>query len=126
VLNTEVDENKAVVKIEKKLTSAIFQRTLSDVPVACFLSGGVDSGLIVSILATTSKERIKTFTLGFNFEHEYNELSQDKLIAEKYNTDHTEVIIDINIKEDIEHILAQFGEPFADSSAIPSYYITKK
>jgi len=126
VLNTEVDENKAVVKIEKKLTSAIFQRTLSDVPVACFLSGGVDSGLIVSILATTSKERIKTFTLGFNFEHEYNELSQAKLIAEKYNTDHTEVIIDINIKEDIEHILAQFGEPFADSSAIPSYYITKE
>lgn len=125
-VNTAKSEEITLLEIEEKLTTAILQRTLSDVPVACFLSGGVDSGLIVSMLASNSKDKIKTFTLGFNFEHEYNELNQAKLIAQKYNTDHTEVIIDINIKKDVEHILAEFGEPFADSSAIPSYYITQE
>lgn len=121
----EANEVEIIKKLELKLKEAILSRTVSDVPLACFLSGGVDSGLIVSILAKNSNKQIKTFTVGFDYD-DFNELDDARIIAEKYNTDHMEVKININIERDIEDILAHFGEPFADSSAIPTYYISQE
>lgn len=120
----EGDEQAALTKVEDSLLQALSKRTISDVPLGCFLSGGIDSGLLVSMLASNSNERLKTFTVGFEYD-EFSETKAAQFVAQKYNTDHTEIILNPSLQGDIENILDAFGEPFADSSAIPSYYISK-
>ncbi len=122
-LNLNFQEAEKLV--EQKLTSAILKRTISDVPIGCFLSGGIDSGLIVALLAQNSKEKVKTFTVGFS-EDDFNELPLAKKLAERYNTNHTEIIIKPDIENEIFDLVDYFGEPFADSSAIPTYYVCKE
>ncbi|MDQ6755768.1 MAG: asparagine synthase (glutamine-hydrolyzing) [Bacteroidota bacterium] len=96
----------------------------SDLEVGCFLSGGIDSGLTTAI-ASEYNNKLKTFTVSFN--GEYNEAPLARLVAEKYNTHHTEINISFdNIKNDLEEILSNYGEPFFDSSAIPSYYVSRE
>lgn len=118
----EISEEEALYKVEKSLNEAIEKRTVSDVPVGCFLSGGVDSGLITSLMSQQFKSPIKTFSIGFDFS-EHNELEDAKIIAKKYNTDHHEFMVKVAVSDKIEDILSSFGEPFADSSAIPSYLL---
>ena len=109
--------------VEKELTQAINRRKMGDVPIGYFLSGGVDSGLIVALAAQESK--ISTYSVGYENSSD-NELPEAKLVADRYNTDHHELIIRPNIEQDLEDILNYFGEPFADASAIPTYYISKE
>lgn len=111
--------------VEEKLTQAILKRTISDVPLGCFLSGGVDSGLIVSILANQSKERIKTFSVGLAYD-ELNELPEAKIVADRYDTDHTEIIAEADVIEHLPGLIKYMGEPFGDSSVIPSFLITRE
>ncbi len=96
----------------------------SDLEVGSFLSGGIDSGVVVAI-AKQYQPNLKTFTV--SFEGAYDEAPLAKLVAEKYHTDHTEIKISFNnLKNDIEKILCNYGEPFYDSSAIPSFYVSKE
>ncbi|MEO6843970.1 MAG: asparagine synthase (glutamine-hydrolyzing) [Ginsengibacter sp.] len=96
----------------------------SDLEVGSFLSGGIDSGLVTAIASEYNKS-LKTFTV--SFEGEYDEAPLAKLVAEKYNTKHTEIRISFaNLKNDLEKILSNYGEPFFDSSAIPSYYVSRE
>ena len=95
----------------------------SDLDVGCFLSGGIDSGLIVAI-ASEYTSKLKTITI--SLETEYDETQLAKLVAEKYNTSHTEISISLpSLINGIEKILCNYGEPFFDSSAIPSYYVSQ-
>ncbi len=95
----------------------------SDLEVGSFLSGGIDSGLVTAIASQYNKA-IKTFTV--SFAGEYDEAPLAKLVAEKYNTHHTEINISFSsLKDEVEQILCNYGEPFFDSSAIPSYYVSK-
>jgi asparagine synthase (glutamine-hydrolysing) len=96
----------------------------SDLEVGSFLSGGIDSGLVTAI-ASEYNGNIKTFTV--SFDGAYDEAPLAKLVAQKYNTHHTEIKISFqNLQSDLEKILANYGEPFFDSSAIPSYYVSKE
>ena len=96
----------------------------SDLEVGCFLSGGIDSGLVTAI-ASGIIVILKTFTV--SFEGEYDEAPLAKLVAEKYKTHHTEINISFDhLKNDVEKILSNYGEPFFDSSAMPSYYVSKE
>jgi asparagine synthase (glutamine-hydrolysing) len=96
----------------------------SDLEVGCFLSGGIDSGVVTAI-ASEYNHNLKTFTV--SFDGEYNEAPLAKLVAEKYGTNHTEIKISFeNLKDDLEKILRNYGEPFFDSSAIPSYYVSQE
>jgi asparagine synthase (glutamine-hydrolysing) len=96
----------------------------SDLEVGSFLSGGIDSGLVTSI-ASEFKTDLKTFTV--SFAGEYDEAPLAKLVAEKYKTHHTEIKISFqNLRNDLENILCNYGEPFYDSSIIPSYYVSKE
>ena len=96
----------------------------SDLEVGTFLSGGIDSGLVTAF-ASKYKSKLKTFTVAFD--GAYNEAPLAALVAEKFNTDHTEINIDFsNLRNDFEGIVQNYGEPFMDSSAIPSYYVSKK
>ncbi len=112
-------------KTEQFLHLAIKRRIeSSDLEVGSFLSGGIDSGLATAI-ASQYKPNLKTFTI--SFEGEYDEAPLAKLVAEKYKTQHTEIKISFqNLKNDLEKILSNYGEPFFDSSAIPSYYVSRE
>lgn len=121
----QIGIDDAIETVELKLKDAILKRKVGDVPIGCFLSGGADSGLIASILALNSSERINTYTVGFTYNN-YSELDQARGLAKRYDTAHTEIVIEPNIMDDLQHILSECGEPFADSSIIPSYYISRE
>jgi asparagine synthase (glutamine-hydrolysing) len=111
-------------KVDDLLHKSIKDRLLSsDLEVGAFLSGGIDSSLIVAI-ASQYRKNLKTFTV--NFDRGYSEAWLAKLTAQKYRTEHTEIEISMNLRDDIEKILCNYGEPFMDSSAIPSYYVSKE
>lgn len=96
----------------------------SDLEVGSFLSGGIDSGLVVAI-AKQYQPNLKTFTV--SFEGEYDEAPLAKLVAQKYQTHHTEIKLSFeNLKNDVEKILSNYGEPFYDSSIIPSFYVSQE
>ncbi len=115
---------EALRQTEDRLQRSIRRRLeSSDLEVGCFLSGGIDSGLITA-MASKMTSKLKTFTV--SFAGEYNEAPLAKLVADQYNTDHTEIKISFNnLVNDIEKILCNYGEPFFDSSAIPSYYVSQ-
>lgn len=114
----------SVEKTDAFLHKAIRRRIeTSDLEVGAFLSGGIDSGLVTSI-AHQYKPGIKTFTI--SFDGNYDEAPLAALVAKKYHTDHHEIKISFDhLQDDVEKILANYGEPFFDSSAIPSYYVSK-
>jgi asparagine synthase (glutamine-hydrolysing) len=114
----------ALSKVDKYLHKAIQDRVeSSDLEVGSFLSGGIDSGLVTAI-AKQYNGSLKTFTV--SFEGEYDEAPLAKLVADKYNTHHYEIKISFsNLINDVEKILSNYGEPFMDSSAIPSYYVSQ-
>jgi len=112
-------------KVKQLLTAAIKRRLdCSDLEVGAFLSGGIDSGLITAI-ASSFKPDLKTFTV--RFPGAFDESYLAKQVAEKYGTKHTEIDIGFdNLLQDLETIILNYGEPYADSSAIPSYYVSKE
>lgn len=119
------DFDTAFQKVDELLHKAVKRRVeSSDLEVGSFLSGGIDSGL-VSAIAKSYNSTLKTFTV--SFEGEYNEAPLAKLVADRYKTSHYEIEINFNtLLSDVEKILSNYGEPFFDSSAIPSYYVSKE
>jgi len=111
-------------KINGKLEESVKLRMVSDVPLGAFLSGGIDSSAIVGIMSKFSKTPIKTFSIGFE-EKKYNELKYARKIADLFKTDHTEFIVKPNALEDLRMLAKQYEEPFADSSALPTCYLSK-
>ena len=97
----------------------------SDHEVGIFLSGGIDSSLITHYAKNVNKN-IKTYTVSFNREKKYDESRLAEQTSSIYGTRHTNLEAEFNLKDDLEHILSFYGEPFMDSSAIPSFYIAKE
>jgi len=123
-LQTHKDRfEESMEKVDSYLNSAVKRRVeSSDLEVGSFLSGGIDSGLTTAI-ASQYKNNMKTFTV--SFDGEYDEAPLAKLVADKYQTNHTEIKISFDhLKNDLEKICCNYGEPFFDSSAIPSYYVS--
>lgn len=106
------------------LNNSVKNRMISDVPLGAFLSGGVDSSAVVALMAKNSSSRIKTFCIGFE-EKEYDEREYAREVANRYNTDHHEMIVKPNAMEVLPKIVWHYNEPFADPSAIPTYYVSK-
>ncbi len=116
---------QALEKTDNFLHQAVKRRVeSSDLEVGSFLSGGIDSGLVTAI-AKEYNPGLKTFTV--SFDGAYNEAPLARLVAQKYGTLHTEVNISFDtLPQDVETILGNYGEPFFDSSAIPSYYVSRE
>ena len=108
--------------IRHELEESVKLRLISDVPLGAFLSGGVDSSLIVGIMAKLSGNPVKTFSIGFE-EKEFDELSYARLVSNHYSTEHHEFVVRPNAIEILPKIVWHYNEPFADSSAIPTYYV---
>ncbi len=119
-----IQDNEALEQVEAALVKSVMSRRISDVSLGCFLSSGVDSGLLVALLASKTAEKVKTFTVGFA-DSPISELQEARIVAERYGTDHHEILIEPHVVEDVEDLLSYYGEPFADSSCIPTYYVTK-
>ena len=118
------DINEALNELEEALGKGVEDRLLSsDLEVGAFLSGGIDSSLVVAI-ASKYKQKLKTFTV--KFDGAYDESHLAKLTAKMYDTDHYELSIKQDLPNDIEKILYNYGEPFMDSSAVPSYYVSQE
>lgn len=117
-------EEECLEQLEELLLDAVCMRLISDVPLGALLSGGVDSSLIVAMMARSSSNPVKTFTIGFD-EAAYNEAKHARIVAEQYGTDHHELVVRPNVAECFEKIILQYDEPFADSSAIPTYFVSK-
>ncbi len=119
------DADTAFQKVDHFLQQAVKRRVeSSDLEVGSFLSGGIDSGLVTAIAKNYNKT-LKSFTV--SFKGEYDEAPLAKLVADKYQTSHHEINISFdNLLNDVETILSNYGEPFFDSSAIPSYYVSRE
>jgi len=119
-----ISENQWVDSIVDSLQSSVSSHLVSDVPVGAFLSGGIDSSAVVALMSNCSDSPVKTFSVQFQ-EEKYNEIQYARLIAKKYNTDHHEMIVEPESIELLPLLINAYDEPFADSSAIPTYYISK-
>jgi asparagine synthase (glutamine-hydrolysing) len=108
-----------------RLSEAVRVRMVSDVPLGALLSGGVDSSAVVALMAREDPGRpVRTFSVGFE-EKEYDELRFACLVAERYATEHTEVVLRPAMLDVLPILVERFGEPFADSSAIPTFHVAR-
>src|SRR5262249_21126661 len=119
-----VDESTAVEEFIKRMTEAVRLRLVADVPLGALLSGGVDSSMVVALMSQLSDKRVKTFSIGFE-EADFNELSYARMVADRFSTDHHEFVVQPKALDVLPTLVRHYGEPYADSSAIPSYYVAK-
>lgn len=110
--------------LEHELSESVKMRMISDVPLGAFLSGGIDSSAVVGLMSKYSTEAIKTFSIGFK-EKKFNELPLARIVAQKYQTEHYEQIIEPESVSLLPKLVWSYDEPFADSSAIPTYFVSK-
>ncbi len=106
------------------LGDAVRLRMVSDVPLGALLSGGIDSGSVVALMAMESSRPVKTFSVGFEGDS-HNELPFARSVAERYGTDHHEFLINASVVDLLPLLVRHYGEPFADSSAVPTYFVSQ-
>jgi asparagine synthase (glutamine-hydrolysing) len=106
------------------LEEAVRLRLIADVPLGAFLSGGIDSASVVAMMARVGGGRVKTFTIGFG-DPRYDETRYARMVAERYATDHEEFVVEPDAAAVLPRLVWHYGEPFADPSAIPTYYVSE-
>jgi asparagine synthase (glutamine-hydrolysing) len=111
-------------QLREKLAEAVRIRMISDVPLGAFLSGGVDSSAVVAFMAKAQAAPVKTFSIGFK-EEDFSELKYARQIADQFGTEHHEYIVEPDAMDMLPKLAWEFDEPFADSSAVPTYYVSK-
>lgn len=120
-----ISESDAADEVLRLLREATKIRLFSDVPLGAFLSGGIDSSAVVALMSQLSDKKVKTFTIGFE-EKDYSELSYARSVSERFNTEHHEFIVKPKALEILPLLVEHYGEPYADSSCIPTYYVCKE
>ena len=121
----ELSEEEAGERTVEILRDAVRVRLMSEVPLGAFLSGGIDSSAVVALMSQESSERVKTFSIGFD-EQDFSELHHARRIAEHVGAEHHEFIVRPDALEVLPTLVEHYGEPYADSSAVPTYYVAKE
>ena len=111
-------------ELRRRVGAAVRRRLISDVPLGVFLSGGVDSSIVVSEMASAMTEPVKTFSIGSESKA-HNELPRARIIATRFDTDHHEMIVRPDAIELLPRLVRHYGEPYADTSAIPAFYLAR-
>ena len=119
-----VTEDEWIEGLKVHLAQAVRSHMISDVPIGAFLSGGLDSSTVVALMAQASSTRVRTFSIGFA-ETDFDELAYARQVAARYGTDHYELVVKPSALDVLPKLAWHFDEPFADSSAIPTYYVSK-
>jgi asparagine synthase (glutamine-hydrolysing) len=120
----DLTEDEAISEVRRTLEESVRLRMLSDVPLGAFLSGGLDSSSVVAFMAANSETPIKTFSIGFA-DRSFDELRYARLVAQRFATDHHEFTVEPSALEVLPMLVRHLGEPFADSSIVPSYYVAR-
>jgi asparagine synthase (glutamine-hydrolysing) len=120
-----VSDADAIQQIEAHLDAHVQERLESEVPLGAFLSGGIDSGLVVSSMSKAGADPLVTATVGFN-DRDHNELEPAALTAARYRTSHHGSIVEPRLDQVFDRIVKAFDQPFADSSVVPTYYVSRE
>ena len=118
------NEEECLEELDRRLLEATRIRLISDVPLGAFLSGGTDSSTVVAMMARASAGPVKTFSIGFT-KDDFNEAHYARRVAEKFGTEHHELILEPDVVETVELLTSSLEEPFGDSSMLPTYYVSK-
>ncbi len=117
-------EEECLEELDRRVFEATRIRLISDVPLGAFLSGGIDSSIIVAMMARASSGPVKTFSIGFT-KDDFNEAHYARIVAKQFATDHHEMILEPDIVQTVEHLTSSLEEPFGDSSMLPTYYVSQ-
>ena len=120
----DLDFGEAQRELLRLFTESVQLRLISDVPLGVFLSGGVDSSAVAAIMSTITSGPIKTFSIGFS-DPRYNELAHARVVARHFGTDHHEWMVEPQALDVLPQIVRTYGEPYGDSSAIPTWYLSR-
>src|SRR5216117_3218456 len=120
----EDDEAELIEELRARLRDSVRAHLVSDVPVGVLLSGGVDSAFLAALAAEESSEPLRTFSIGFE-ERSFDELADARLVAQRYGTQHRELVLRPNAASLLPALADAFDEPFADSSALPTYLVSQ-
>lgn len=121
----KISEEEAIEETTRILRESTRLRMISEVPLGAFLSGGVDSSAVVALMAQESDKPVKTFSIGFE-EQDFSELKYARRVAEHVGADYHEFIVKPDAMEVLPILVEHYGEPYADSSAIPTYYVSRE
>jgi asparagine synthase (glutamine-hydrolysing) len=119
-----ISEEECLEELERRLQEAVRIRLISDVPLGALLSGGVDSSIVVALMARESTKPVQTFSIGFR-EEKFNEAEYARQVAERFDTDHHELVLDPNLEDTLTYLSGMLEEPFGDSSMLPTYYVCR-
>jgi asparagine synthase (glutamine-hydrolysing) len=119
-----LSEDEAVEQFGDLFRDAVRRRLIAEVPLGAFLSGGMDSSSVVAEMAELSSTPVKTFSIGFG-ERDFDELAYARQVAEHFGTDHHELVVEPRAADILPMLVQHYGEPYGDSSAIPTYYVAK-
>ena len=119
-----ISEPECLEELERRLQEAVRIRLISDVPLGALLSGGVDSSIIVALMARESTKPVQTFSIGFR-EEKFNEAEYARQVAERFGTDHHELVLDPDLEDTLTYLSGMLEEPFGDSSMLPTYYVCR-
>ena len=111
-------------ELVERLMESVKLRLISDVPLGAFLSGGVDSSAVVAMMSRLGANPVKTFSIGFP-QADFDETRYARMVAERYSTDHEELIVEPDAAKIIPRLVWHYGEPFADPSMIPTYLVSE-
>lgn len=117
-------EEEYLREMEERLAEAVRIRLISDVPLGALLSGGTDSSIVVALMARATAKPVKTFSIGFK-DAAFNESQYAKLVADKFHTDHHELIVEPNLEATLTSLTSSLEEPFGDSSMLPTYFVSR-
>jgi asparagine synthase (glutamine-hydrolysing) len=118
------NEEECLEELEQRLFEATKIRLISDVPLGAFLSGGIDSSTVVALMSRASSGPVKTFSIGFK-KDDFNESNYARIVANKFSTDHHEMILEPDVVQTVAHLTSSLEEPFGDSSMLPTYYVSQ-
>ena len=118
------DEATAIERTRALLKEAVEVRLMSEVPLGAFLSGGIDSSIVVGLMSSMMSQPVKTFSIGFE-EDDFSELPYARQIAQHFGTDHHEFFVRPELVSVLPQLVWAYDEPFADASMLPTYYVSK-
>lgn len=116
-------EQECLEEMEQRLAEAVRIRLISDVPLGAMLSGGTDSSIVVALMARASSRPVKTFSIGFPYD-DFNEAKYARQVAQKFGTEHYELICEPKLADALHQLTCAMEEPFGDSSMLPTYYVS--
>lgn len=119
------DVGEVAERVRELLSDAVRMQLMSDVPLGAFLSGGIDSTIIVGLMSNAMQSPVKTYSAGFKSWGRYDELKYARIAARHFGTDHHEVAVDASVVDLLPRLIAHFDEPMADPAAIPTYLIAE-